>query len=160
MCAWCSEPARQFVPDVATNPETVAPAPAGSTPSRLFARRRPPGEVRRRPCHGHPLPRCAGIDVHKDNVVVCLRRCDRPGKVVEQVRTFATATADLLALADWLAGGGVTHAALESTGVYWKPVFNVLEGGCQVILVNAEHIKQVPGRKTDVKDCAWIAQLL
>jgi len=105
-------------------------------------------------------PRCAGIDVHKANVVVCVRCCDRPGKVFEEVRTFSTMTRDLLALADWLASHGVTHVAMESTGVYWKPVFNLLEGGVQVILVNAEHIKQVPGRKTDVKDCQWIAQLL
>jgi transposase len=106
-------------------------------------------------------PRCAGIDVHKANVVVCVRCCGRRGqKVSEEVRTFSTMTRDLLALADWLAEQGVTHVAMESTGVYWKPVFNILEGGVQVILVNAEHIKQVPGRKTDVKDCQWIAQLL
>jgi transposase len=103
--------------------------------------------------------RCAGIDVHKGNVV-CIRCCDRPGKVFEEVRTFSTRTHDLLALADWLAEHGVTHGARESTGVYWKPVFNILESGVQIILVNAEPIKQVPGRKTDVKDCQWIAQLL
>jgi transposase len=106
------------------------------------------------------FPRCAGIDVHKNNVVVAVRCCDGPGKVREQVRTFSTMTRDLLALSDWLAECGVTHVAMESTGVYWKPVFNILEGGVSVILVNAEHIKQVPGRKTDVKDCQWIAQLL
>ncbi len=105
-------------------------------------------------------PRCAGIDVHKNNLVVCVRRCDRPGKAREEVRTFSTMTHDLLALADWLAEHGVTHVAMESTGVYWKPVFNILGGSVSVILVNAEHIKQVPGRKTDVKDCQWIAQLL
>jgi transposase len=105
-------------------------------------------------------PRCAGIDVHKNNVVVCVRCCDRPGKVFEEVRTFATMTRDLLALSDWLAEHGVTHVAMESTGVYWKPIFNILEGRVEVILVNAEHIKKVPGRKTDVKDCQWIAQLL
>jgi transposase len=105
-------------------------------------------------------PRCAGIDVHKSNVVVCVRCCDGAGKVFEEVRTFATMTRDLLALSDWLAEHGVTHVAMESTGVYWKPVFNVLEGRVAVILVNAEHIKKVPGRKTDVKDCQWIAQLL
>jgi transposase len=105
-------------------------------------------------------PRCAGIDVHKNNVVVCVRCCDRPDKVFEAIRTFSTVTADLLALSDWLAEHGVTHAAMESTGVYWKPVFNILEGRVAVILVNAEHIKKVPGRKTDVKDCQWIAQLL
>ena len=105
-------------------------------------------------------PRCAGIDVHKANVVVCVRCGDRPGTPAEEVRTFSTMTRDLLALADWLVERGVTHAAMESTGVYWKPVFNLLEGRCRVILVNAEHIKRVPGRKTDVKDCQWIAQLL
>jgi transposase len=105
-------------------------------------------------------PRCAGIDVHKNNVVVCVRCCDRPGQVFEEVRTFSTMTSDLLALSDWLAEHGVTHVAMESTGVYWKPVFNILEGRVAVILVNAEHIKKVPGRKTDVKDCQWIAQLL
>jgi transposase len=104
-------------------------------------------------------PRCAGIDVHKGNVVVCVRRADRPGKPLEEVRTFSTMTGDLLALADWLAGLGVTHVAMESTGAYWKPVFNILEGGVHIILVNAEHIKKVPGRKTDVKDCQWLAQL-
>lgn len=105
-------------------------------------------------------PRCAGIDVHKNNVVVCVRCCDRPGQVFEEVRTFSTMTRDLLALSDWLAEHGVTHVAMESTGVYWKPVFNILGGRFEVILVNAEHIKKVPGRKTDVKDCQWIAQLL
>jgi len=105
-------------------------------------------------------PRCAGIDVHKNNVVVCARCADGPGKPREEVRTFATMTGDLLALADWLAGQGITHVAMESTGVYWKPVFHLLEGRFQVVLVNAQHIKQVPGRKTDVKDCQWIAQLL
>ncbi len=106
------------------------------------------------------FPCCAGIDVHKANVVVCTRRADRPGKAREEVRTFSTMTRDLLALADWLAEQGVTHVAMESTGVYWKPVFNLLEGRFTILLVNAEHIKQVPGRKTDVKDCQWIAQLL
>ena len=105
-------------------------------------------------------PRCVGIDVHKNTVVVCVRCADRPGKGFEEVRTFSTMTRDLLALSDWLADHGVTHVAMESTGVYWKPVFNILGGRVEVILVNAEHIKQVPGRKTDVKDCQWIAQLL
>jgi transposase len=105
--------------------------------------------------------RCAGIDVHKGNVVVCVRCYDRPGvKAFEEIRTFSTMTGDLLALSDWLASHHVTQVAMESTGVYWKPVFNILEGSVSVILVNAEHIKQVPGRKTDVKDCQWIAQLL
>jgi transposase len=103
---------------------------------------------------------CAGLDVHKETVVACVRRLDEGGKVRQEVRTFRTETSGLLALADWLTDEGVTHAALESTGVYWKPVWNVLEGVIELLLVNAEHIKQVPGRKTDVKDCQWIAQLL
>jgi transposase len=103
---------------------------------------------------------CAGGDVHKKSVVVCIRRVDDQGKVHREIRTFGTFTRDLLALADWLAAAGVTHVAMESTSVYWKPVFNILEGQFRVILVNARHIKQVPGRKTDIKDCEWIAQLL
>ena len=103
---------------------------------------------------------CAGLDVHKDTVVACVRRLDEQGRAHEEVRTFGTMTESLLSLADWLADEGVTHAAMESTGVYWKPVYHLLEGQFELLLVNAQHIKQVPGRKTDVKDCAWIAQLL
>jgi len=103
---------------------------------------------------------CAGLDVHKKTVVACVRRHDSRGHVHKEVRTFGTMTNDLLALADWLAEHGVTHVAMESTGVYWKPIWNLLEGRFEVILVNAHHIKQVPGRKTDVKDSEWIAELL
>jgi transposase len=105
-------------------------------------------------------PRCAGLDVHKRTVVATVRRVEPVGEVEQKTKTFATMTRDLLALADWLAAQGVTIVALESTGSYWKPVFNLLEGRFQVVLVNAHHIKQVPGRKTDVKDSQWIAQLL
>src|SRR5947208_2993191 len=105
----------------------------------------PGGAAQREDAMDTLYPRGAGIDVPKNNVVVCVRCCDRPGKVVEEVRTFSTLTRDLLALADWLAACGVTHVARASTGVDWKPVFNILEGSVQVILVNAEHIKQVPG---------------
>jgi transposase len=104
-------------------------------------------------------PCCAGLDVHKETVVACVRRVSG-GQVRQQVRTFRTETSGLLALADWLTDQRVTHAAMESTGVYWKPVWNILEGLCELLLANAEHIKQVPGRKTDVKDAAWIAELL
>ena len=104
--------------------------------------------------------RCAGLDVHKKTVVACVRRTDSDGTVLAEVRTFGTMTADLLALADWLDAQGVRQVAMESTGVYWKPIFNLLEGRFDVILVNAGHLKQVPGRKTDVKDAEWIAQLL
>jgi len=106
------------------------------------------------------VQRCAGLDVHKASIVACIRLAGPNGSVRKEVRTFTTMTADLEALAGWMAGKGVTHVAMESTGVYWKPVFNILEGRFQVWLVNARHIKQVPGRKTDVKDCEWIAQLL
>ena len=103
---------------------------------------------------------CAGLDVHKKTVVACVRRVDDRGVPRPEVRTFGTTTAELLALGDWLAEAGVAHVAMESTGVFWKPVFNLLEDRFTVVLVNAQHVKQVPGRKTDVKDCAWIAQLL
>ena len=106
------------------------------------------------------LDRCAGLDVHKKTVVACIRRVGPDGAVSSQVRTFATVTAELLALADWLEQQGVRQAALESTGVSWKPVFNILEGRVPVLLVNAQRLKTVPGRKTDVKDAEWIAQLL
>ncbi len=101
-------------------------------------------------------PRCSGLDVHKKSVVACVMV---PGR--KQVRTFGTVTAELLRLADWLQEEGVTTVAMESTGVYWKPVFNVLETtGLELLVVNAQHIKAVPGRKTDVKDAEWIADLL
>jgi transposase len=106
------------------------------------------------------FPRCAGLDVHKANVVACVRIVSPTGKVTKQVRTFSTVTHALRALAEWLLAEGVTHVAMESTGVFWKPVFNILEDRFIVLLVNAHHMKQVPGRKTDVKDCEWIAQLL
>jgi transposase len=99
---------------------------------------------------------CAGLDVHKKTVVAAIIV---PGK--KETRTFETMTADLLALSDWLTTVGVTHVAMESTGEYWKPVFNILENNFEeVLLVNAQHIKSVPGRKTDVKDAEWIADLL
>jgi len=100
-------------------------------------------------------PCCCGLDVHAKTVVACLIK---QGK--KQTRTFSTMTDDLLALADWLASEGCTHVAIESTGVYWRPVFNLLEGVLEVILVNARHVKALPGRKTDVKDCEWLADLL
>jgi len=106
-------------------------------------------------------PCCAGLDVHKDTVVACVRRLRPDHKAsAQQTCTYPTTTSALGRLADWLAAEGVTHVAMESTGVYWRPVWNLLEGRFTVLLVNARHIKQVPGRKTDVKDSAWIAQLL
>lgn len=104
--------------------------------------------------------RCAGLDVHKKTVVACLLLTAADGKVSKTVRTFATTTAELLALADWLVSQQVTHIAMESTGIYWRPVFNLLEASCEVILVNAQHMRAVPGHKTDIKDSEWIADLL
>jgi transposase len=103
---------------------------------------------------------CAGLDVHKKTVVACIRRITDAGRLEEQVLSFGTTTGELLALADWLAGHGVRQVAMESTGVYWKPVYNLLEPHFEVMLVNAQHIKKVPGRKTDVSDSQWIAELL
>ena len=104
--------------------------------------------------------RCAGLDVHKKTVVACIRSVGPDGVVTREVRTFATMTADLLERADWLAAHGARHVAMESTGVYWKPIWQLLEDRFELMLVNAHHIKRVPGRKTDVKDAEWIAQLL
>lgn len=106
------------------------------------------------------LERCAGLDIHKKTVVACRITLSDGGDWQSETRTFGTSTRDLLQLADWLQIAAITHVAMESTGVYWKPVFNILESQCQVMLVNAKHVKQVPGRKTDVKDAEWIAQLL
>jgi transposase len=104
--------------------------------------------------------RCAGLDLHKKKVVVCRIVPGPDGKPVKEIRTFGTMAGDVLALGDWLSAGGVTHAAMESTGVYWKPLYNLLEASFTLLLVNAAHIKQVPGRKSDVRDCEWIADLL
>jgi len=105
-------------------------------------------------------PCVGGLDVHKQTVVACVRRVGKAGRVWKEVRTFGTMTRHLQALRAWLTAEGVTHVAMESTGVFWKPVYNTLETHFTLLLVNARDIKQVPGRKTDVKDCEWIAQLL
>jgi len=107
--------------------------------------------------------RCCGLDVHKKTVVACRITPHEPGDgggVRKEVRTFGTMTRDLLALSDWLKAAGCTAVAMESTGVYWKPVYTLLEGEFELLVVNARHIKAVPGRKTDVKDAEWIAELL
>jgi transposase len=104
--------------------------------------------------------RCCGLDVHKTSVVACVLAVGLGGEPQKEVRTFGTMTADILALADWLLGWGCTHVAMESTGVYWKPLWNLLESSFTLLLVNARHIKAVPGRKTDVRDSEWIADLL
>ena len=105
--------------------------------------------------------RCCGLDVHKKSVVACVLISESDGLIKRQVRTFKTMTADLLELADWLHSLGVTHVALESTGVYWRPVFNILEDEERtLLLVNPQHMRAVPGKKTDVRDSEWLADLL
>jgi len=101
-----------------------------------------------------------GMDVHSGSLQACVRRVRKDRRITQEVRSFGTLTRDILALADWLATEGVTHVTMESTGVYWKPIYNLLEGRFTILLVNAKHVKHVPGRKTDVKDCQWLAQLL
>jgi len=106
------------------------------------------------------IERCCGIDVHKKTIVACLL-VGKPGeKPNATIKTFSTMTEDILACKDWLDSEDCTHVALESTGVYWKPIFNIMEESMKIILANARDIKNVPGRKTDVKDCQWIAELL
>jgi transposase len=104
--------------------------------------------------------RCCGLDVHKKTVVACLITPSAPGERHKEIRSFRTTTRELLCLADWLTEAGCSHVAMEATGVYWKPIFNLLEGLFEVLVVNAQHIKAVPGRKTDAKDAEWIADLL
>jgi transposase len=104
-------------------------------------------------------PRCVGLDVHQASVVACVRIAEG-ARASHEVRTFETTTTGLLALADWLREAGCTHVAMEATGVYWKPVWHVLEGEFELVLANASHIRNVPGRKTDVNDAMWIADLL
>lgn len=103
-------------------------------------------------------PRCAGLDVHKDTVVAAVR-CVSPPRHHE-VRSFPTTSRGLIALGEWLASHECTHVAMEATGIYWKPVWHMLEGTCELVLANAQHVRNVPGRKTDVSDAAWIADLL
>src|SRR5450631_1011648 len=105
-------------------------------------------------------PHCAGLDIHKDSVVACVRHMV-DSKVTSPVKTFKTTTQELMALSDWLSAEGVTHVGMEATGVYWKPVWHILsDGEFELVLANAAHVKNVPGRKTDVNDATWLADLM
>jgi transposase len=106
------------------------------------------------------VERGCGLDVHQATVVACLLIVLKNGQVQKQVRTFGTTTRELMGLREWLLSGGCTHVAMESTGVYWKPIYAILEGAFEIVVANAQHVKKVPGRKTDVKDAEWIADLL
>src|SRR6059036_2880731 len=105
-------------------------------------------------------PVCCALDVHQASVTACLRSPGNGPQRCQEVRTFGTTTPELLRLADWLTAAGCTHVAMESTGIYWRPVYNILEESFELSVVNAQHVKMVPGRKTDVRDSEWLAQLL
>ena len=104
--------------------------------------------------------RCCGLDIHKKTIVACLITPGEDEKPQKEICSFGAMTGDLLKLLDWLMEHQVTHVSMESTGVYWKPLYNLFEGSFDMLLANARHIKSVPGGKTDVKDCEWIADLL
>src|SRR5262245_51881674 len=104
--------------------------------------------------------RCCGLDIHKKFVVACLLSTDPDGNVHKVIRSYSTMTGDLLALGDWLRAEQCTHVVLESTASFWRPIYNLLEGHFESLVVNAYHAKAVPGRKTDVKDAEWLADLL
>lgn len=103
---------------------------------------------------------CCGVDVHKNSITACVLWAEAKGRSRQEKRMFGTFTQDLLGFSDWLRECGVTHVAMESTGVYGKPVWHVLEGQFELLLVNAQHVKAIPGKKTDRKDSAWLAELL
>jgi transposase len=156
---WSRKPVIESGLDIAPHPK-LSPRFGESTRSRLLPLSMSSGAAREESVMEEIYRCCAGLDVHKQSVEACVRRIGENGRVQQQTRHWGTMTRDLLALADWMAAQGVTHVAMESTGVYWKPIYNILESRFTVLLVNARHLKQVPGRKSDVRDCQWIAQLL
>jgi transposase len=157
--SWSGEPATESGLDIAPNPK-LSPRFGESTQGRLVYLSMSSGAGREESNMENIFPCCAGLDIHKKSVEACVRRLEPTGQMHHQTRHWGTMTRDLLAMADWMAAQGVTHVAMESTGVYWKPIYNILESRFTVLLVNARHLKQVPGRKSDVRDCQWIAQLL
>jgi transposase len=156
---WCDKPDTKFGLGAQRHHRLLPPEVSASAIRRIFNRRAPVRDSRRT---GMDVmyERCCGIDVHKDSVVACVVTGPKGASFSREVRSFGTTTDDLLKLRDWLEQEKVAHVAMESTGVYWKPVYNVLEGGPDLLLVNAQHVKALPGRKTDVKDCEWLADLL
>ncbi|MCI0664705.1 MAG: IS110 family transposase, partial [Acidobacteria bacterium] len=163
-----SELAEESDPSRTEVPETVAPASAGSTRRRISSLVLTPASlVQKRSISMirkvmEVIYQCvAGLDVHKETVVACRRRLIGNWQVELEIETFRTTSAGLRALAGWLLEWGVTHVAMESTGVYWVPVWNVLEGQfTKLLLVNAQHLKKVPGKKDDQSDAEWIAQCM
>jgi transposase len=153
---------QQFDPGCPEAPPTVAPGPAGQHADQILVEVGAPlGRDRRKEATVEVIyPRCCGLDVHKQSVTACLLVPGDGARPRKEVRTFGTVTDEVLRLGDWLAAHGVTHVAMESTGVYWKPLWNLLEDRFELLLVNAAHVKAVPGRKTDVRDSEWLAELL
>src|SRR5215207_8534242 len=157
--AWCCEPADNFDPGVLSHHRLLLPA--GKHAQHTHDEEDTPRGRRTQEATMDVLyERCCGLDIHKRTAVACLIVPRPGGQPAKEVRSFGTMTDDLMCLADWLAANAVTHVAMESTGVYWKPVWNLLEGQFELLLVNARHVKAVPGRKTDAKDCEWLADLL
>jgi transposase len=156
---WSGKPVNESGLDLAPNSNLLLRF-GESTQGRLFHPSRSSGAGRKESSMENVYACCAGLDIHKESVEACVRRMEPTGQLHRQTRPWGTMTRDLQAMADWMAAQGVTHVAMESTGVYWKPIYNILESRFTVLLVNARHLKQVPGRKSDVRDCQWIAQLL
>src|SRR5438552_1835313 len=154
-------PRNETGPGHPSAPGTVTTARAGSTQGNVTTR---PVSAAAGPSGVATMdvlyPCCAGLDVHKDSGYASVRRVGPGGAVRETVKVFGTMTPELLQLADWLAGEGATHVAMESTRVYWKPVYYLLDEHFELLLANAQQLKRVPGRKTDTQDCAWIAKLM
>src|SRR3712207_4166963 len=158
---WCREPVHELDPEPHAHP-VLSPSPAGAGARILefdIVGSSPAPHLCEEGIMEVLHPRCAGLDVHRDSVVACARVAGR-GRLEHRLETFGTTTSELERLSRWLAGHRVTHVAMEATGVYWKPVWAVLAEAFELVLANAMHVKNVPGRKTDVNDAAWLADLL
>jgi len=143
---WRGKPAIESGLDVVPNPQLL-PRSRESTRSRLLPFSMSSRAGREELIMESLISRCAGLDVHKETVEADVRRIEPDGRLHHQTRQWGTMTRDLVAMADWMAAQGVTHVAMESTGVFWKPIFNILESRFTVMLVNARHLKQVPGER-------------
>jgi transposase len=161
---WRAKPERESGLDIAPNRKLSPPAfRRESTQGRMFTFSMSSRAERKESIMNTMetiIPCCAGLDVHSESVEACVRRREANDQLHQETRHWKTMTHNLQLMADWMAAQGVTHVAMESTGVYWKPIYNILESRFTVLLVNAQHLKQVPGRKSDIRDCQWIAQLL
>jgi transposase len=155
---WCREPGSEG--DLGAPRHHRLLLPRGSTDRKRVLAGAPSSLVGEEPAMDVVYERCCGLDIHKKLIVACLLTPGPGAQPVKEVRSFGTMTADLLDLADWLGAAGCTHVAMESTGVYWKPIYNLLEDQFTLLLVNPKHFRAVPGRKTDVRDAEWLADLL